>query len=390
MRILNYFFILTLGLVISSCSASKKAEKNIESGNYDQAFEIGYRELSKDKNDNDLVKAFKNAYDKANERDLKQIELYRTQNNPVNLKKIYALYEKLDARQYQVIALQPLYYNGKEVFFNVEDYSQEIASAKRDYSEYLYLTAQEKMQGNKLDAREAYKLYTELQYVNPAYVSNISDLIEDARWKGSNLVLMKLDNKIYNATSPEDIDELLSIGEGKMNNPWVIYHAKKIKNVTYDYEININLDHLNITPQQVNSEIVPQQARIVDGWEYVYDNRGNVAKDSLGNDIKRDKIILVQAEVRIFQQLKSSQLEGSVSIKNLRNNTLSNAIPILGSAGFENTYALFRGDQRAVDPKYDQLLKNQEVPFPSDIELIKYSLSDFKLKMLDYLNRQQF
>jgi len=150
------------------------------------------------------------------------------------------------------------------------------------------------------------------------------------------------------------------------------------------------LSHLNIAPQQVNSELIPQQARIKDGWEYIYDSNGNVAKDSLGNDRKRDKIITVQAEVRVMQQIKSGQVDGTITIKNLINNTTTANTPVLGEARFENTYAIFRGDQRAIEEKYYQLLQNKEVPFPIDSEFIKYALADFKAKMLQIIDNQQF
>lgn len=390
MRFKNYFYFIAFIWLISSCSASKQAESNIKSGNYDEAFEIGFDKLSKDKGDDKLVLAFKRAFDKANERDLKQIDLYKTQNNPLNFKKIYALYEALDARQYQVISLQPLYHNGKEVAFNITDYSNEIAASKKNYSQYLLSAANEKMKGTKLDAREAYKMYGELEYVNPTYVSNISDLINQAKARGSSFVWLKLDNKISSATTQEDVNELLRIEESNMKNPWVIYHNTKDKKITYDYEVGILLSHLNIAPQQVNSELIPQQARIKDGWEYIYDSNGNVAKDSLGNDRKRDKIITVQAEVRVMQQIKSGQVDGTITIKNLINNTTTANTPVLGEARFENSYAIFRGDQRAIEEKYYQLLQNKEVPFPIDSEFIKYSLADFKAKMLQIINNQQF
>ncbi len=390
MNFKNYFFLLTFIWLLSSCSASKKAENNIESGNYDEAFDIGFTQLSKDKGNDKLVLAFKKAFDKANERDLKQIDLLKTQNNPANFKRIYALYESLDARQYQVISLQPLYHNGKEVAFNITDYSNEIAVSKKNYSQYLLNAANEKMKGTKLDAREAYKLYGELEYVNPTFANNITDLVYQAKMKGSSFVWLKLDNKIASATTQDDVNELLRIEESNMKNPWVIYHATKDKKINYDYEIGILLSHLNIAPQQVNSELVPQQARIKDGWEYIYDANGNVAKDSLGNDRKRDKIITVQAEVRVLQQLKSAQVDGTITIKNLINNTTTTNQPVLGEARFENTYAVYRGDQRAIEEKFYQLLQNKEMPFPIDSEFVKYALADFKNKMLQIVDNQSF
>lgn len=389
MKNLFSLVLLTFALILSSCSANQKAESKIKSGNYDQAFDIAFTGLSKDKSDDDLVLTLKEAYDKANERDLKQIELLRTQNNPANLKKIYGLYEQIDARQYQVIHLQPLKAKGKEVNFSIKDYTNEIATAKKNYSDYLYNAANEKMKGTKLDAREAYKLYTELEYFSPTYVKNLSDLVSKAKAKGSSFVYLKLDNKVANVTAQEDITDLMNISESNLTDKWVIIHKTKEKNQVYDYQIDVVLNKTLITPQQVNTETVQQQARVKDGWEYVLDSKGNVMKDSLGNDMKRDKIITVQAELKLFQQVKSGSIEGTFSTKNIKTNSVLNTTPAVGQANFENKYGLYRGDQRAIEQKYYELLQAKEVPFPADNEFIKYSIADLKAKLVDYIDKSQ-
>jgi hypothetical protein len=169
-----------------------------------------------------------------------------------------------------------------------------------------------------------------------------------------------------------------------------MYHNKKDYSTVYDYEVVVKLDQSQITPEQVNTETVPQQARVKDGWEYVYDTKGNVMKDSLGNDIKRDKIITVQAEVKLFQQLKTGRVDGGVAIKNVKTNTQMSTAPIFGEAKFENVYAQYRGDQRAIEQKYYEALKKKEAPYPADDEFIKYALADYKQKLLQLLNQQQF
>lgn len=389
-KITNFILVVVLTLMYA-CGASQKAEKSVESGNYDQAFDIAFTQLQKDKSDDQkIILTFKDAYDKANARDLQQISAYKTQNNPDNLKKIYALYEKIDARQYQVISLQPLSYKGQPVNFDTKDYSSELAAAKKEYSKYLYDTASVKLKGSKTDAREANKLFNELEYINPTYVSNLSNLISQSKEKGSSFVYLKLDNKIAQAVTKENTDELLRISEANMSNPWVIYHNTKEKNRSYDYEVGILLNQFVVTPQQVNTETVPQQARVKDGWEYVLDAKGNVMKDSLGNDKKRDKYITVQAEVKLFQQLKSGKIDGNVNIKNLKTNAVIANTPVFGEAKFENVYGLYRGDQRAIEQKYYEALQKKEVPFPADLEFAKYALDDFKAKMQQLIDQQPF
>jgi hypothetical protein len=169
-----------------------------------------------------------------------------------------------------------------------------------------------------------------------------------------------------------------------------MYHFKKDNKMVYDYEAEISLNSFEISPEQVNSETYPQQARIKDGWEYVYDSAGNVMKDSLGNDIKRDKIITVQAEVKLFQQLKTGKIEGGIIITNLKTKTTISNDPLLGEAKFENVYGLLHGDQRAIEEKYYKALQNKEAPFPADSEFVKYCLANMRISMLQILDQQHF
>lgn len=386
-------FILSLIVLLNACGSAKKAEKSVEEGKFNKAFDIAFTELSKDKNKSSnqkLIPTLEEAYTKANDRDNHTIKLLEKENNSENLKKIYALYIGMDVRQDDIISLQPLYYNNKEMLFDTKDYSSDIAKSLDKYSKQLFSTGTQQLAGSKLDARKAYKTFNDLEYVNPAYTSNLSSLISQAKLKGSSLVFIKLENRIQQQIPQEHLDEFMRISESNMQNQWVIYHLEKENNAVYDHEINISLEQFQITPEQVNTETIPQQARISDGWEYVYDTKGNVAKDSLGNDIKRDKIITVQAEVRMFQQVKAGKVDGIVVIKNLRNNTQLSSTPLFGEAKFENVFAQYRGDQRAIEEEYFQALQNKEVPFPPDTDFVKYALAEFKQKMLQFIDQQQF
>jgi len=389
----NYTFILSLVLLLSACGSAKKAEKSVEDGNYHKAFSIAFAELSKDKHkksNQKLIPIIQEAYTKANKLDVHTIKVLEKQNNAANLKKIYATYVAMDIRQDDVISLQPLYYNDKEVLFDTKDYSNNIAKSLDNYSSYLFSTGTQQLAGTKLDARKAYQTFNDLEYVNPNYTTNLSSLISQAKLKGSSLVLIELENRAQQPIAEEDLDEFMRISESNMQNQWVLYHLQKDTNTQYDYQVSVGLNQVQMTPEQMNSEVIPQQARITDGWEYVYDGNGNVAKDSLGNDIKRDKIITVQAEVRMFQQAKAGKIDGGVAIKNVRANTQMSSTPLFGEAKFENIFAQYRGDQRAIEEQYVQALQNKEVPFPPDADFIKYALADFKQKMLQLLDQQQF
>lgn len=387
--------IFSLGLILlilSGCGNAKKAQNSLTSGDYDQAFELAYSELYKDKfkkSHQKLIPTLKEAFDKSIERDEALVKEYKKANNPKYLKNIYSLYTKMDVRQDDVRSLLPLSFEDKEVKFNFKDYSSQLTKAQNDYAEYLYKMAMLKINGSITEAREAYELLNELEFVKPSHVANLGSLIDKAKMNGSSLLLVQLQNKMAAYTNQDQINELLRISESNLSNPWLMIDTEKDYNKQYDYNFNVSLNNFSISPEQVNSEVVQQQARVNDGWEYVLDGNGNVLKDSLGNDIKREKIITVYAEVKLFQQLKTGRVDGTVDIIDINKNT-KQMNELYGEAVFENIFAQYRGDQRAIEEQYYEALQNQEVPFPADSLFVKYSLVEFKNKMMSLLDSQNF
>lgn len=386
------FLLLLLSLIILSCGSTQTATNQIQSGNYVDAFNTSVAELKKDKtkkSNQKLIPLLKEAYTKAAQTDLDEIKTLQKSNTPVNLKRIYGNYLNLDIRQDEVRALQPLYFEGNEVAFAFDDYTNKIQTAKRKYSEILYKNATAALKGNQMDARNAYALLEDLMYINPDYKTNLNALLQQAKSKGSSFVLVTLKNNVK-AVSNDSIKDLSSINNANFNNQWVVYHNQKQRNVNYNYQVDVSLDKLTFEPENTLQETVPQEAKIQDGYQYQLDANGNVMKDDKGNDIKVAKYIVVKAEVVLYQQNKSSKLEGSIIINDLVKKSTLSTNPTFGEAKFQHIYGKYKGDQRAIDQKYYDALKSTEVPYPKDFEFVKYSVSNFKQKITELLSQQQF
>lgn len=378
-------------LLLLSCGSTQKATSYLETGNYSEAFNTAVMQLNKDKNsktNSNLIPVLEESFKKAAEADLTAIKELRLQTSIENLKKIYGTYLNLDLRQDEVKHLQPLYYEGKEVVFKFDDYKNHISSSKTAYSEALYTQAVKELKGNTLDARSAYKHLEDLNYVNPTYKNNIDALMKTAREKGSSFVLITLKN---NANIKKDsLTGLTTINAANFNNTWVIFHTVKEARRKYNYQVDVVLDKLSFEPEKLLQEKVDQQAQVQDGWKYQLDSNGNVMKDDKDNDIKVARYVTVQAEVMLYQQNKSSKLDGTISLKDLNKNTLLQTKQESGEAKFQNTYAKYRGDQRAIEQKYYEALQNKEIPYPADWEFIRYSVSNFKDKLTAFLSQQEF
>ena len=139
-----------------------------------------------------------------------------------------------------------------------------------------------------------------------------------------------------------------------------------------------------------NGEIDWRELEVVDGWGYVLDENGNVAKDSLGNDIKQDKIVTVRARFFEIQQVKSTQVIGKVVFTDLKLNQILESFPIDSEFIFENFYGRVNGDRRALNEDDIQLLGNRAVPFPSNEQMVFDTGEDLKLKLKDIIRRMTF
>lgn len=381
--------IICLGIIFVSCGSSKKAQNAIESGNFSQAINIAIHKLreSKVKNSETYAPILKSAYDRAVVQKESEVRAIQHLNSIISLKKIYSNYSLLDAWQYEVISVQPLYLDGKEIHFKFNNYTAKINTSKRNLSDALYTKGMELMRGNKMQAREAFAIFEDLDYLNGSYTKNIPALIQKSKTKGASHVFISLRNNLdYNALSQEEKEDLLTINTSNSNNQWIIFHTNKNVNISLDYEAEMVIDQLVFMPNQVNSELIKQEKQIKDGLEYVLDANGNVKKDEKGNDIKQDRIITVYAEIKMFQQLKTVTLEGSLNLKSLRTNQGNQQKEIIGEANFENTYANFRGDARAIDQKYTNALNAKPIEFPADYQFVKNAIAHYKHQVQQLLN----
>ena len=151
--------------------------------------------------------------------------------------------------------------------------------------------------------------------------------------------------------------------------------------------MQLQLKQINISPEQISQAEFLREREIKDGWEYQLDRQGNVMKDSLGNDIKIDKIIKVRARYFETIQTKSSQILGEVVYIDLNTNQVFKTFPIDSGFVFENIYATFRGDERALLNEDRDFIRNRMIPFPSNEQMVYDTGEDLKAKLKDIISR---
>ena len=375
--------LLSISFLIS-CGGRKQLEKAINTGNYNQAITDALKKLETNKDKKrkqDYILMLQDAYYKVVEKDLNTIKHLEKDNNPELFENVFNVYKNLNARQEAIKPVLPLYINGKEAKFEFSDYSSQISGYRNKTSNYLYEKGLDLLESeNKEQIRDAHQIYSYIESINPNY-EDTRELIQEAHARGTKYVIVTIANQTKQAI-PRDLEsDLLNFDTYGLNQFWTVYHASPEQTRAYDLAMQLQLKQIIISPEHVKERQILREQTIVDGKKYVLDKKGNVKKDSLGNDIKEDNIIKVKAKLYELSQQKSSQILGNVIYKDLKTNQVLQSFPVDSGFNFQNIYATYRGDKRALTTEDLQLIRSRKVPFPINEQMIFDTGEDLKLQL---------
>ncbi|MBU2927226.1 hypothetical protein KO515_03195 [Winogradskyella psychrotolerans] len=364
-------------------------ESAISQGNYDQAISDALEKLENNKDKNrkqDYIVMLQDAYNKVLEEDLQTIKHLKKDGNPEQYKTIYDMYSDLEARQVAIKRVMPLQIDGKTINFTFKDYSSELVDYRYKTSDYLINQGIALLDSNdKYNAREAHDIFSYIERINPNFEENRS-LITEAHLKGMDYIHVSIQNHTQQIIPQQLEAELLDFNTYGLDQFWTTYHATPDKSITYDYAMQLQLKQIIVSPERVNERQILREQEIVDGWEYQLDRAGNVKKDSLGNDIKIDKIVNVKARFTEVIQTKSSQVIANVVYKDLKQNQTIDTFTVDSGFVFENIFGTYKGDRRALNKDDRNLLNQRQIQFPSDEQMVYDTGEDLKLQLKNIIN----
>lgn len=353
---------------MSGCGSSKK---QLEKGNYDAAIEKSVKQLRKDKTDKKQIAVLESAYKIANDQDNERVRFLKMEGKPGNWDEIYQVYKRLSDRQSLVRTVTPLNDGGRSVDFPYVDYIQDMVTAKQKAADFYYAHGIELMKSNiKESFRQAYYEFIRAKEYVGDY-SGIDAKILDAKSKGISRVFVSIQNSSMLKFPKDFEDDLLALDLPNLNSEWVQYYTQNLNdNTVYDYFVNVNIKNIAIGDNQTVQIDSVFKKDIDDGFSYVLDKKGNVMKDSLGNDIKQKKYKTVQCALAETVQRKACRIDGDIEVIQMNPNTTLKKDPIGAQANFENISSRALGDLQALNQQQLARTKSQIVPFPTDIEMV--------------------
>jgi hypothetical protein len=381
--VMKYIYLSALFLLLlAGCSSSKKL---MQRGNYDALIQKSIKNLIKDPSSEDDAVMLDKAYKLANERDLERIKYLKAENNPQSYDELYLTYTNLKNRQTNVKKVLPLKIGGRTIQYEYVDYDRYMVEAKKKAAGYYYENATRLMNNNTKESyRQAYYEFKKSKdYMGSAY-PNIDNLINESRYLGISRVLVGVVNNTLFNLPDEFINNVLTIDTREFVNEWVEFHVRRLDSETqYDYNVDLVLQVIDISPDMVTDRDYVEKKTIEDGFTYVLDSRGNVMKDSLGNDIKVKKYKDITCTIIETMQQKHCTIQGNLEIISMNPKQLLKKEPIAATTHFEHLSARAIGDINALKPETKKLIHEKRLPFPDDFgmiydctETLKFSIHD--------------
>jgi hypothetical protein len=360
--------VFAVSVILSGCGSSKK---HLERGNYDAAVASAVKQLRKDPDDAKQIATLERSFNIANDQDLERIRFLKMEGKPQNYDEIFMIYKRLSDRQAMVRTVLPLSAGGRSVDFPYVDYLPEMIAAKKKSADFYYAHGIELMKSGLKDSyRQAFAEFVRAKEYVGDY-ENIDSKIQEARYLGMSRVFVALQNTTPIKFPQEFEEDLLSVDLQALNSEWVEYYTINLdKDTQYDYFINVNVRNIMVSPDQTSQLDSVVKRDVEDGFSYQLDKKGNVMKDSLGNDIKTKKYKTLQCALISTLQTKSCRIDGDIEIIQTNPNKLLKKEPMGAQSTFENVSARALGDIGALNSSQLARTKTQIVPFPSDIEMV--------------------
>jgi hypothetical protein len=374
-RIIPFFIILAI--LFSGCGSSKK---QLSKGNYDAAIDKAVKQLRRDRDDEKQIQILAESYKVANELDLERIRYLKMEGRADSWDEIYQIFQAMSSRQTLVRTVTPLSLNGSPVDFPYVDYMTDMVEAKRKAADFYFAHGNQLMDGKiKENYRQAYGEFIRAKQYMGDY-PGIDNKITEARFLGMSRVFVSVQNSSFIKFPMEFEQDLLALDLPSLNSEWVEYHTQNLNNNTeYDYFVNVNVKNVAVSPDQTVQKDSVIKRNVQDGYEYVLDKKGNVMRDSLGNDIKVKKYKTLQCALVETIQTKACRIDGDVEVIQVNPNKVIKKDPIGAQSNFENISSRALGDTQALSQEQLARTKKQPVPFPTDLDMVLMTSENLKI-----------
>lgn len=369
MKPLCYLQIFLVSILFTACTG---ANFYLKQGNYDAAVNYAIQKLRKNprKADKDIL-ALEQAWKIEQAKILDRIEDLKLEGSPDAWVEIHARYAEIDAYQKAITPVLPLFIKKefRNADINIINVKQELVDAKLKAANFMYAKGMDLLAKNdKFAAREAFAHFQKVRDYYGTF-KDVDEKIEESYNKGQNHILIAYRNNTQLIIPQQFMNNLGQYDEAQLNGVWTKYYKDPAARASFDYLIEVHILNVNIGPEQVNNTSYVDRQEVEEGFQYVMDANGNVAKDSLGNDIKEPAYVSIAASVYRTEQTKVGILNGVVEFKRGNGSVFQN-FPFQENLVFRNNFATFQGNPKALSKASKAIIGGEGIPFSSDLQMV--------------------
>lgn len=386
-------FLTAALFLINGCTTSEKA---LNRGQYDFAIHKAVKKLRKNPDKTSEILVLEKAFNKAQQEDFDRISFIQKEGSPDKWDEVHSIYVRIKNRQHLIKTLPELTVrdNKKNVVrkgkFNFVDVDNEMIQSKQKAAEYFYAHATATLKkGGRFNARDAYAEFMRVKSYYPNY-QDVDVQLATAREAGTTKVMFKMKKEIPASLPPTFEAELMKISLQDLNQNWIRYYTTDIKGTEYDYTVYVNLKVIDVSPEQSKEKYYSESKQVQDGWEYQLDPKGNVMKDSLGNDIKKPKYKTITCNVVETHLSKQARVAGSLDYWDNHSSQLFKTDNIAADSFFQDgIVVVLGGDVNALTPETRKKIGRKPMPFPNPLDMLLQAGANLKgmVKNLLYENR---
>lgn len=343
---------LSIILFLVACSSGKR---QFEMGNYDIAVYKAIKRLKASPNHQKASTVLKEAYKMSLYRHLDLIDQLNKTEAPFRFEQITNHYNELNRIYNQIQkcpACQLLVPNAR--YFGEElNQSQKLAALEQLNQGKTLL-----QNNNKLDAQQAYRHFLKAKSFNPN-TENIDFLLQKALEQGTFHVLIKpipMHSRALSLSNDFFEQKIVEYAKG-LNYRFVLFYTVNESYPTIDHVIELQFDDFVV------------------GQMHTKERVETLVRDSVKTgerEFKGETIPIygsVKAEFHQFKKTLNSAGLLNLNILDAKNNNLIRQEKFSGQFVWENTWAFYNGDERALNEEELALCNEKEIypPPPQDL-----------------------
>jgi hypothetical protein len=370
---LRYF--LYLSILIVGCTTGKNA---LQKGNYDLSVFKAIDRLKNAPKNEEALYVLPIAYDLALKEHLRKIDEAKLSSDVLRWETVLGHYQKINQLSDEVNS-SPV---ALGLIKNPPKYINEVEDTKFKAAEVRYaLGVNQLNENNRVSAKNAYYNFEKAQYFYPAY-KDVNQKLDEAYWAAVVKVVVqpvRVNSSYYQLSNQYFQDQVAQFMKNYQQNRFVIFYSEQQANgqkVNPDQILRLNFEDFIV------------------GQTYVKERVEKIKRDSvvIGETRTKAKIYgTVTATLSIFEKQVSSSGLLAMTIFDNQTQRIIRQQNIPGTYIWQDSWANYRGDERALTNQQLQMTRRRELAPPPPatlfVEFTKPIYSQLVNEISNFYNR---